>query len=341
MPANIPWGYDQNRVTAMVVDPERLYVYWEVTDDGVAAARKSLGRGRRNGLAQPAGLRHHGATVRRHQRAQLLRPSDRAARPPVVLRDQQADLQRLRRGWPEVGRRVLRQGRALGARGLSAARAGARQRGRMADRARGQCRVRGLATRTSPRGRTAGGGGGGATDGGGGGGERPPAARAVRRLDRLEPLARRLPGSRRAPRLQPALGLARGDRHRLDGRADPQRMDGPAAAHASGKPARSRTRSRFRPASRSTTAARCPFAPSTGGCTSSTGRGRSSSAASARARSGGCSAPGSSAARSPSAAAPSGYGLATGSTQRHRTRPAARSGWRWGPANAPGWAPAS
>ncbi|HSS40778.1 MAG TPA: DUF4912 domain-containing protein [Polyangia bacterium] len=45
MPANIPWGYDQNRVTAMVVDPERLYVYWEVTDDGVAAARKSLGRG--------------------------------------------------------------------------------------------------------------------------------------------------------------------------------------------------------------------------------------------------------------------------------------------------------
>ncbi|MES1165511.1 MAG: hypothetical protein ABUR63_07135, partial [Verrucomicrobiota bacterium] len=45
MPANIPWGYDQNRVTAMVVDPERLYVYWEVTDDGFVTARKSLGRG--------------------------------------------------------------------------------------------------------------------------------------------------------------------------------------------------------------------------------------------------------------------------------------------------------
>ncbi|MFL5304328.1 MAG: DUF4912 domain-containing protein [Polyangia bacterium] len=45
MPANIPWGYDQNRVTAMVIDPERLYVYWEVTDDGFAAARKALGRG--------------------------------------------------------------------------------------------------------------------------------------------------------------------------------------------------------------------------------------------------------------------------------------------------------
>ncbi|HVY37985.1 MAG TPA: DUF4912 domain-containing protein [Polyangia bacterium] len=45
MPANIPWGYGQNRVTAMVIDPERLYVYWEVTDDGFAAARKALGRG--------------------------------------------------------------------------------------------------------------------------------------------------------------------------------------------------------------------------------------------------------------------------------------------------------
>ncbi len=45
MPQNIPWGYDQNRVTAMVVDPERLYVYWEVTDQGFATARKALGRG--------------------------------------------------------------------------------------------------------------------------------------------------------------------------------------------------------------------------------------------------------------------------------------------------------
>jgi len=35
MPDNIPWGYDQNRVTAMVVDPERLYVYWEATDAAI------------------------------------------------------------------------------------------------------------------------------------------------------------------------------------------------------------------------------------------------------------------------------------------------------------------
>lgn len=45
MPQNIPWGYGQDRVTAMVVDPERLYVYWEVTDAGLATARKALGRG--------------------------------------------------------------------------------------------------------------------------------------------------------------------------------------------------------------------------------------------------------------------------------------------------------
>jgi hypothetical protein len=45
MPENIPWGYGQNRVTAIVVDPERLYVYWEITDDAMAAARKGLGGG--------------------------------------------------------------------------------------------------------------------------------------------------------------------------------------------------------------------------------------------------------------------------------------------------------
>ncbi len=45
MPDNIPWGYEQNRVTAIPVDPERLYVYWEVTDDALTAARKALGSG--------------------------------------------------------------------------------------------------------------------------------------------------------------------------------------------------------------------------------------------------------------------------------------------------------
>jgi hypothetical protein len=43
MPDHIPWGYGYDRVTAMVVDPERLYVYWEVTDEAVSAARAGLG----------------------------------------------------------------------------------------------------------------------------------------------------------------------------------------------------------------------------------------------------------------------------------------------------------
>ncbi|HEY8514913.1 MAG TPA: DUF4912 domain-containing protein [Candidatus Binatia bacterium] len=42
---HIPWGYGQDRVTAMAVDPERLYVYWEVTDEAIARARAGLGPG--------------------------------------------------------------------------------------------------------------------------------------------------------------------------------------------------------------------------------------------------------------------------------------------------------
>ncbi|MEA2700167.1 MAG: uncharacterized protein QOI66_4438 [Myxococcales bacterium] len=45
MPRHIPWGYGQDRVTAMVVDPDRLFVYWEVTDDALARGRKELGKG--------------------------------------------------------------------------------------------------------------------------------------------------------------------------------------------------------------------------------------------------------------------------------------------------------
>jgi hypothetical protein len=44
MPDNIPWGYGQDRVTAMAVDPDRLYVYWEVTEDALQTARAGLGR---------------------------------------------------------------------------------------------------------------------------------------------------------------------------------------------------------------------------------------------------------------------------------------------------------
>jgi hypothetical protein len=41
----IPWGYGRDRVTAMPIDPDRLYAYWEVLDQSIAAAREQLGRG--------------------------------------------------------------------------------------------------------------------------------------------------------------------------------------------------------------------------------------------------------------------------------------------------------
>ena len=39
-PAAIPWGYGVDRVGAMAVDPERLFVYWELTDGAIERARK-------------------------------------------------------------------------------------------------------------------------------------------------------------------------------------------------------------------------------------------------------------------------------------------------------------
>lgn len=44
---HIPWSYGQDRVTAIVIDPERLFVYWEVTDEAIDRARAGLGPGGR------------------------------------------------------------------------------------------------------------------------------------------------------------------------------------------------------------------------------------------------------------------------------------------------------
>lgn len=44
-PRNIPWTYDYDRVTGMAVDPDRLFVYWEVTDQSMERARAGLGAG--------------------------------------------------------------------------------------------------------------------------------------------------------------------------------------------------------------------------------------------------------------------------------------------------------
>ncbi len=43
--AHIPWGYAHDRITAMAIDPDRLYCYWEVTDDAIEATRERLGPG--------------------------------------------------------------------------------------------------------------------------------------------------------------------------------------------------------------------------------------------------------------------------------------------------------
>ncbi len=44
-PAHIPWSYGQDRVTAAAVDPDTLYVYWEVDDAAIEKARAGLGPG--------------------------------------------------------------------------------------------------------------------------------------------------------------------------------------------------------------------------------------------------------------------------------------------------------
>jgi len=42
---HIPWSYGVDRVTAAALDPDKLYVYWEVTDPAIERARAALGPG--------------------------------------------------------------------------------------------------------------------------------------------------------------------------------------------------------------------------------------------------------------------------------------------------------
>jgi hypothetical protein len=46
---NLPWSYGEDRITALVVDPDSAYVYWELTDDALAGARSRLGPGGAHG----------------------------------------------------------------------------------------------------------------------------------------------------------------------------------------------------------------------------------------------------------------------------------------------------
>ena len=40
----LPWGYGENRITVVVRDPDSAYLYWEIDDEGIAAARSRLGK---------------------------------------------------------------------------------------------------------------------------------------------------------------------------------------------------------------------------------------------------------------------------------------------------------
>jgi hypothetical protein len=44
-PQDIPWSYGVDRVTAAAIDPDRLFVYWEVTESAIERARAALGPG--------------------------------------------------------------------------------------------------------------------------------------------------------------------------------------------------------------------------------------------------------------------------------------------------------
>jgi hypothetical protein len=118
---DIPWSYGQDRVTSMVVDPDRLYVYWEVTDEAIARARAGLGAG---GADAWLNLRVYDVTGRifdgtnaNSYRDQRVERTDRQ----WFLRHREAVVHRLRGARAQVVRGILRPRRALGARGLSAA----------------------------------------------------------------------------------------------------------------------------------------------------------------------------------------------------------------------------
>jgi hypothetical protein len=45
LPRQIPWGYNRDRVTAVAVDPNQLFTYWELRDETLEASRKQFGQG--------------------------------------------------------------------------------------------------------------------------------------------------------------------------------------------------------------------------------------------------------------------------------------------------------
>ena len=114
--------------------PVRLLGGHRRRGDGRACGSR---RRRRERMAEPARLRHHGPVVRRHQRAQLLRPPAGTSRPAVVLHHQQAHLRGVRRGRAPLARGLLHQDRPLGTGGVPAQGTGGWRPGGVAQRSDG------------------------------------------------------------------------------------------------------------------------------------------------------------------------------------------------------------
>ena len=220
MPQHIPWGYGYDRVTAMVIDPERLYVYWEVTDDAVAAARAGLGPAGANAwlnlrVYDISGRLFDGTNahsyfdhrVERHDRQWFFvinKPTSSAC-VEVGLKSEEGYFAKIvRSGRAEFPRREPMPGGPVewltvratgeiqghhhgGAPGNGAAAGGRQARGGRPRR------------RTRPRRRDAG-------------------------LGRLDGALRRIPDARRQPRHRPSLGVAGAERRRVDRRGEADRM---------------------------------------------------------------------------------------------------------------------
>jgi hypothetical protein len=45
----LPWAYGEDRITAIVRDPDSAYLYWEITNEGIASARSRLGSAGQHG----------------------------------------------------------------------------------------------------------------------------------------------------------------------------------------------------------------------------------------------------------------------------------------------------
>ena len=106
---HIPWGYGRDLIKAMVVDPNRLYLYWEVTDPAIAKARQGLGAGGKDAWLSLRIYDTDRSHLRRNERTRLHRHQGRAIRSAMVRSHRQAGFHARDRDRLEVARRLFRQ----------------------------------------------------------------------------------------------------------------------------------------------------------------------------------------------------------------------------------------